>query len=78
MGVVKDNTLIKLSDLGANVFLIHGKADNIVPFGVGSPFNNPSFPATYGSNLIYKRLTNLGKEPASYFLMEKVMSFMEF
>jgi acetyl esterase/lipase len=68
-GAVADTVLIQLADTGIPVFLVHGTADAIVPFNVGSPFNAPSLPATYGSNPISIRLNNLGKPAAmTYFV----------
>lgn len=47
------------------VFLIHGTADNIVPFNSGAPFNLYSISPVYGSNSINSRLNNLDI-PANY------------
>lgn len=41
------------------VFLIHGTADNIVPFNSGPPFNLSSVSPIFGSNQIYNRLLEL-------------------
>ena len=56
------------SDNGRPVMLVHGTADNIVPFNVGSPFSLPVFPPTYGSNPINIRMSNLGLEKETYFV----------
>lgn len=67
-GALQDTTLIKTTDNGRPVLLVHGTADNVVPFNVGSPFNLPVFPPTYGSNPINKRMSNLGFEKETYFV----------
>lgn len=46
---------------------MHGTADTIVPFGVGSPFSLPTFPPTYGSSPTAQRLVNLEFEHGTYF-----------
>ena len=67
-GAVKHTDLMTSSDK-TPVFLLHGKVDAIVPFGVGSPFSLPIFPETYGSNNIYDKLTQLGAvNKLSYFV----------
>lgn len=67
-GAVKHTDLVTSSDT-TPVFLVHGKVDAIVPFGVGSPFSVPIFPATYGSNNIYDKLSQLGAvNKLSYFV----------
>jgi acetyl esterase/lipase len=67
-GAIKDTTLIAATD-AIPVLLIHGTADIVVPYGVGSPFNNPLLPATHGSDPIHRRLTNLGIAHATYFVI---------
>ncbi len=67
-GAVKDTTLIKAADANVPVFLVHGTADTIVPFNVGSPFGMPTLPSTYGSYPISLRLENLGKPAETYFV----------
>jgi len=67
-GALKDTLLIKSGDYGQNVFLVHGTADNIVPFDVGNPFGYSVFPPTYGSNPINKRLNKLNFETETYFV----------
>ncbi len=57
-GAVRHPDLITADDT-TPVFLVHGTADGIVPFGIGSPFNVPIFPPTYGSDEINKKLNNL-------------------
>ncbi len=66
-GAVQDTVLITPTDV-TPVLLVHGTADNIVPFGVGSPFNLTSLPATYGSSPIHERLMNLGFPHETYFV----------
>ncbi|OFX68794.1 MAG: hypothetical protein A2X14_12865, partial [Bacteroidetes bacterium GWD2_33_33] len=58
-GAVQNTDLIKASDL-VPTMLVHGKSDTIVPFEIGSPFNYPSFPETYGSDEINNQLVSLG------------------
>ncbi len=67
-GALKDTVLIQPQDGGIPVFLVHGTDDQIVPFGVGSPFNISSFPATYGSKPISERMSHLGMEFETYFV----------
>jgi acetyl esterase/lipase len=67
-GAVKDTALIESSDADVPVFLIHGMADVIVPFDVGSPFSIPTFSPTCGSLPISERLKNLGKPAETYFV----------
>ncbi len=42
------------------VFLIHGEADNIVPFNQGPPFGLSGVSDVYGSNAINTQLTDIG------------------
>jgi hypothetical protein len=44
----------------APVFLIHGTADQTVPFNAGPPFGYSGLSDVEGSNLISKRLTHIG------------------
>ncbi len=68
-GAVKHTDLITVDD-DTPVFLIHGTADNIVPFNVGSPFNYFNFPPTYGSNPINSKLNTLGfTDKETYFVV---------
>lgn len=62
-GAMLDTSYIDLStDPADNVPVIsfHGTADNIVPYGQGSPFSLPIFPTVQGSQLIHQRLDNQG------------------
>lgn len=67
-GAIKHTDLIKSSDVGIQVLLIHGTADQIVPFDIGKPFNAPGFPPTYGSNQISQRLNQLSGTHQTYFV----------
>lgn len=67
-GALKDTTLIKLEDTNIPVFLVHGTNDKTVSFEVASPFGLGFLPATYGSESIEKRLSNLGQTPKTYFV----------
>ena len=57
-GAVKHSNLITADDI-IPVLLIHGTTDDIVPFGIGSPFNVQTFPPTYGSDEINNKLGSL-------------------
>ncbi|MBU1798216.1 MAG: carboxylesterase family protein, partial [Bacteroidetes bacterium] len=67
-GAIQDTTIIKDSDGDIPLLLIHGTADNIVPFDVGSPFSAASLPPTYGSKPISERLNTLSKNAETYFV----------
>lgn len=67
-GALSDTSLIKPSDAGRPVFLIHGTADEVVPFKTANPFHNPLFPLTQGSYPINKRLQSLGISRNTYFV----------
>ncbi len=74
-GALQDTLLIKSTDNGSPVLLVHGTDDDIVPFNVGSPFNLVSLPPTYGSNPISKRLSNLSFNFETYFVEGKGHEF---
>ena len=74
-GALKDTTLIAQEDSSIPVLLIHGTADNIVPFNVGHPFNLSLLPATYGSYAIHLRLNNLSIAHEHYFVEEEGHEF---
>lgn len=58
------------------VFLVHGTADAIVPFDIGSPFQVSSFPETYGSNQVNIKLDALGlTEKDTYFVVGEEHEF---
>ena len=54
------DTLTVEPDNDQAVFLIHGTADQIVPFNSGPPFNLSTVSAVYGSNAINTRLNSVG------------------
>jgi hypothetical protein len=67
-GAVASPALITPDD-NQPVFLVHGTADVIVPFDIGSPFQVPAFPLTYGSNQINIKLNALGlTDKMTYFV----------
>ncbi len=67
-GGVASTALITASN-NEPVFLIHGTADDIVPFTSGSPFGVPTFPVTYGSSRINNKLDSIGlSEKETYFV----------
>ena len=66
-GALMDTNLIIGTDT-LPVFLVHGTADAIVPFGLGSPFGNDAFPPTYGSGLVAEQIENLGNDVHKYFV----------
>ncbi len=69
-GALGDTSYVQSTEIKP-IFLVHGEADTVVPFGYGIPFNgaSPYIPPTYGSELIAKRLTNLGdQELETYFV----------
>ncbi|MEE9431127.1 MAG: carboxylesterase family protein [Melioribacteraceae bacterium] len=74
-GAIRDTLLIKETDVSVPLFLVHGKADNSVHFGIGSPFNFFLFPKTFGSSVIDRRLQNLGVFSETYFVDGKKHEF---
>ncbi len=66
-GALQDTLLIVKDDV-IPIFVAHGTADATVPFGYGSAFGNPAFPATYGSDLIANRIEDLGNDVEKYFV----------
>ncbi len=67
-GAIKHTDLIEADDSKIPIFLVHGTADIIVPFGLGSPFQLPSLSSTYGSQLIDQKLTQLNYPHETYFV----------
>lgn len=67
-GAIKHPDLIESNDPQIPILLVHGTADAIVPFALGSPFQLPSLSATYGSQLIDQRLTQLSYPHETYFV----------
>lgn len=68
-GGVGDTLTIETENNQA-VFLIHGTADNIVPFNSGSPFNLSSVSPVYGSNSISTRLYSVNIPAAMTYFVE--------
>jgi PKD repeat protein len=67
-GGIGDTNFIQ-TDNNQPVFLIHGTADDIVPFNSGPPFNLTNVSAVFGSNPINTRLNNLGiTDKLTYFV----------
>lgn len=64
------DTLTIESDNNQAVFLIHGTADQIVPFNSGPPFNLSSISAVYGSNSINTRLNSIGIPAAETYFVQ--------
>lgn len=67
-GALQNTTLIEASDTQIPIFLVHGTADAIVPFGLGSPFQAPNLAQTYGSQLISQKLNDLSYTHEIYFV----------
>ncbi len=67
-GALQDTALIFQEDT-IPIFVAHGTADATVPFGYGSAFGNPAFPATYGSNLVAEQIESYGNNVEKYFVM---------
>ncbi len=67
-GALQDTSLIEQNGFHVPALLIHGTADNIVPFGVGKPFNLSTFANTYGSQPVSHRFTHLNYDYESYFV----------
>ena len=66
-GALQDTATITSADT-TPVFLAHGTTDATVPYGYGSAFGNPSFPATYGSSLVAEQIENYGNNALKYFV----------
>lgn len=74
-GAVASTDLILATDT-IPTFLVHGESDITVPFVEGSPFKNPSMPATQGSKLINERLIALGQSNfGTYFIANQGHEF---
>jgi PKD repeat protein/predicted esterase len=68
-GAIKHTNIVEAGDHPQiPIFLVHGTADAIVPFGLGSPFQLPSLAPTYGSQLIDQRLNELNYPHDTYFV----------
>jgi len=74
-GALKHPDLIQDGDEEIPVLLVHGMADDIVPFGTGSPFNAPTLSPTYGSDPISKRFTAINYPHETYFVPGKKHEF---
>jgi len=74
-GAIQTTELIKVSDGNVPLFLVHGMADSIVPFDVGSPYGSPILPKTYGSKPINEYLINLGFNNETYFVPDEGHEF---
>jgi len=68
-GALQNTDLIKAKD-NIPIYLIHGTADETVPFGIGPPFGLSSFPPTYGSSPISTTITQLGFNRISTWFVE--------
>lgn len=68
-GGVGDTQIIEFENNQA-IFLIHGTADQIVPFNSGPPFNLSNISAVYGSNPISIRLNTLGIPASEIYFVE--------
>ena len=67
-GAIQDSLLITVEN-DEPALLIHGTADGTVPFNRGNPFGVGLIPEVDGSNLINKRLENLGiQSQQTYFV----------
>ncbi len=67
-GALGDTAFIQSDELRP-VMLVHGTADAIVPFGLGSPFGISYLPQTMGSELINQKLNELGyTDKETYFV----------
>ncbi len=67
-GALADTTLIEATYSYIPIFLVHGTADAIVQFGLGSPFHALTLASTYGSQLIDKRLAGMDYSHETYFV----------
>ena len=74
-GAIGDTAYIEAEDPQIPVFLVHGTADQSVPFGYGHPFGLATLPLTYGSELIDKRLNYLNYPHQTYFVPYKDHEF---
>lgn len=74
-GAIGDTAYIEAEDPQIPVFLVHGTADQSVPFGYGHPFGLATLPLTYGSELIDMHLNNLNYPHQSYFVPYKDHEF---
>ena len=74
-GGVSDTTIINSYDL-LPVLLVHGKADNIVPFSQGAPFGLSTMGDVYGGGYLNDLLKRKGATwPSSYFIEDQGHEF---
>lgn len=66
-GALEDTNLIISTDT-LPVFLVHGTADETVPFGFGYAFGNEFFPPSYGSGAVAEQLEGYGNAAETYFV----------
>jgi len=74
-GALKHTDLVQPGDREIPVFLVHGTADNIVHFGIGSAFQAATLPPTYGSSPISERFTALDIPNQIYFVEDEGHEF---
>jgi acetyl esterase/lipase len=67
-GALGDTLYIQPEDIDVPVLLVHGTADEIVPFGVDSPFNLGALPPVYGSYPVHLRLQHLAAPHETFFV----------
>ncbi|MBK7174995.1 MAG: carboxylesterase family protein [Bacteroidales bacterium] len=67
-----DDTLKIGTNNSAPMFLVHGTADETVPFTSGPPFGFASLADVFGSNAISKRLAKIGIPAADTYFVEGV------
>jgi acetyl esterase/lipase len=65
-----DDTLKIGTNNSAPMFLVHGTADETVPFTSGPPFGFSSLADVFGSNAISKRLAKIGMPAADTYFVE--------
>jgi len=65
-----DDTLKIGTNNAAPMFLVHGTADETVPFNSGPPFGNASLADVFGSNPISIRLSTIGIPAADTYFVE--------
>jgi PKD repeat protein/predicted esterase len=69
-GALEGTDLITMTN-DEPVFLVHGTADETVPFNTGSPFGYSALPEVDGSNLINDRLVQIGlTNKETYFVQD--------
>jgi len=66
------DTLIIEPENNQAVFLVHGTADQVVPFNSGPPFNLSNINPVYGSNSMFIRLNSIGIPAFETYFVEDV------